>query len=240
MRELVRANDPVLLSAIGALLDGAGIPHMVLDQNMSVLEGSIGILQRRVLVADEDVRAARQLLTDAGLGHELRPMTAEADAPRSPTTRRSAAGCICCSRSAAIALATTRCCWRPRRTRAPATMWSNSAPASGSRASRSRGALPAPTRHAGRDRSGACRAGTPERGTQRSRRRVACAGLDVDGRAALLAGGGARQRRSRHDEPAVQRSAAASRFAGCRTARRAHVAAHDTLATLVCRRRRAC
>ena len=73
MRELVRTNNPVLISAIGALLDGAGIPHLVLDQNMSVLEGSIGMLPRRVMVADEKVDAARRLLTEAGLGHELRP-----------------------------------------------------------------------------------------------------------------------------------------------------------------------
>lgn len=73
MRELVRTNNAVLVSAIGALLDGAGIPHVVLDQNMSVLEGSLGILPRRVLVADEDITAARRLLTDAGLAHELRP-----------------------------------------------------------------------------------------------------------------------------------------------------------------------
>ena len=46
---------------------------MVLDQNMSVLEGSLGILPRRVLVAEDDVAAARRLLNDAGLGHELRP-----------------------------------------------------------------------------------------------------------------------------------------------------------------------
>ena len=43
-RELVRTNDAVLVSAVGALLDAANIPHVVLDQNMSVLEGSIGIL----------------------------------------------------------------------------------------------------------------------------------------------------------------------------------------------------
>jgi hypothetical protein len=73
MRELIRTNDAVLVSAIGALLDGAKIPHLVLDQNMSVLEGSLGILPRRVLVAEEDVAAARRLLTDAGLGKELRP-----------------------------------------------------------------------------------------------------------------------------------------------------------------------
>jgi len=73
MRELVRTNDAVLVSAVGALLDGAGIAHVVLDQNMSVLEGSIGILPRRILVAKEQAGKARQLLVDAGLAHELRP-----------------------------------------------------------------------------------------------------------------------------------------------------------------------
>ena len=73
MREIVRTNDPVLVSAIEALLKGAGIPHLVFDQNMSVLEGSIGILPRRVLVSQEDAAAARKLLKEAGLGHELRP-----------------------------------------------------------------------------------------------------------------------------------------------------------------------
>lgn len=73
MKELVRTNDPVLVSAIGALLDGAAIPHMVFDQNMSILEGSIGMLPRRIVVAEEHAAAARQLLSDAGLGHELRP-----------------------------------------------------------------------------------------------------------------------------------------------------------------------
>jgi hypothetical protein len=73
MRELVRTNDMVLVSAIGALLDGANIPHMVLDQNMSVLDGSIGILPRRVVVPDDQVSAARKVLQEAGLGQELRP-----------------------------------------------------------------------------------------------------------------------------------------------------------------------
>ena len=73
MREIVRTNDPVLVSAIQALLDAAKIPHVVLDQNMSVLEGSLGILPRRMLVADDHVDAARRLLEEAGLGHELRP-----------------------------------------------------------------------------------------------------------------------------------------------------------------------
>ena len=73
MREIVRTNDMVLVSAVVALLDGAGIRHMVLDQNMSVLEGSLGVLPRRILVAEGHERNARQLLQDAGLGKELRP-----------------------------------------------------------------------------------------------------------------------------------------------------------------------
>jgi hypothetical protein len=73
LRELIRTNDAVLVSAVEALLSGAAIRYQVADQNMSVLEGSIGILPRRVLVAEEDAVAARRLLNDAGLGHELRP-----------------------------------------------------------------------------------------------------------------------------------------------------------------------
>ena len=72
MREIVRTNDAVLVSAIQALLDAAEIPHVVLDQNMSVLEGSIGILPRRILVEDEHQESACRLLEQAGLAHELR------------------------------------------------------------------------------------------------------------------------------------------------------------------------
>jgi hypothetical protein len=72
LRELVRTNDMVLVSAIGALLDGANIHHLVLDQNMSIIEGSLGVLPRRILVHEDDHRQARQILSDAGLAHELR------------------------------------------------------------------------------------------------------------------------------------------------------------------------
>jgi len=72
VRELVRTNDIVLVSAIGALLDGANIHHLVLDQNMSIIEGSLGVLPRRILVHEDDNHQARQLLRDAGLAHELR------------------------------------------------------------------------------------------------------------------------------------------------------------------------
>lgn len=73
MRELVRTNDAVLISAIEALLNGADITHLVVDQNMSVLEGSIGIFPRRILVDPDQFAAARRLLAEAGFGSELRP-----------------------------------------------------------------------------------------------------------------------------------------------------------------------
>jgi Putative prokaryotic signal transducing protein len=72
VKEILRTNDTVLVSAVEALLNGAGIPYIVLDQNMSVLEGSIGILPRRLLVCEDDSRLARRLLEEAGLGRELR------------------------------------------------------------------------------------------------------------------------------------------------------------------------
>lgn len=72
LRELMRTNDVVLVSAVGALLDGANIHHLVLDNNMSVIEGSLGVLPRRILVHEDDNLAARRLLTEAGLAHELR------------------------------------------------------------------------------------------------------------------------------------------------------------------------
>jgi hypothetical protein len=62
----------VLISAIEALLSGARIAHVVVDQNISVLEGSIGAFPRRILVGADQLDAARRLLTDAGLAHELR------------------------------------------------------------------------------------------------------------------------------------------------------------------------
>ena len=73
MLELVRTNDAVLISAIDALLKSADIAHLVVDQNMSVLEGSIGIFPRRILVDTDQFQAARRLLTEAGFGKELRP-----------------------------------------------------------------------------------------------------------------------------------------------------------------------
>jgi hypothetical protein len=69
--ELLRSNDPVLISFAEALLKEAGIEHAVVDQNMSIMEGSIGILPRRVLVVRHQHENARRILKEAGLEREL-------------------------------------------------------------------------------------------------------------------------------------------------------------------------
>ncbi|MDW3206976.1 MAG: DUF2007 domain-containing protein [Alphaproteobacteria bacterium] len=66
MKELLRTNDPVRLSFIGSVLRDSGIESVVFDEHTSVLEGSIGILPRRLMVLDEDYDAARRLLRETG------------------------------------------------------------------------------------------------------------------------------------------------------------------------------
>lgn len=72
MIELIRTNDAVVISFVEALLKDAGIAYLVADQNMSILDGSIGILPRRVLVPEDDETAAKRLLADAGIADEIR------------------------------------------------------------------------------------------------------------------------------------------------------------------------
>ena len=73
MIELVRTNDPVVISFVESLMRDAGIAFLVADQNMSIMDGSLGILPRRILVESERADQARRILTDAGIGQEMRP-----------------------------------------------------------------------------------------------------------------------------------------------------------------------
>lgn len=66
MKELLRTNDPVRLSFVEAILTAAGIESVVLDQHTSIVEGSIGAIQRRIMVADRDHGRAQLLLSEAG------------------------------------------------------------------------------------------------------------------------------------------------------------------------------
>lgn len=72
MIELIRANDIVLIGFARSVLEAAGIPVLVADGHMSLMEGSIGALSQRLMVPRDHGPQARRLLTDAGLAHELR------------------------------------------------------------------------------------------------------------------------------------------------------------------------
>ena len=67
MRELLRTNDPTVIAWASALLDGEGIETFVLDVHMSALEGSIGILPRRMMVRRSDHFRASAVLRDNGI-----------------------------------------------------------------------------------------------------------------------------------------------------------------------------
>ena len=71
MRDVLRSNDPVVISFAQAVLQEVGIDNFVADQHMSVVEGSIGAFPRRLLVDAPDWDRARRLLAEAGLGASL-------------------------------------------------------------------------------------------------------------------------------------------------------------------------
>ena len=66
MKELLRTNDAVRLSFLQSLLKDAGIESLVLDQHTSAVEGSIGAIPRRLMVAQQDYRRACSVLSAAG------------------------------------------------------------------------------------------------------------------------------------------------------------------------------
>ncbi|WP_270727461.1 putative signal transducing protein [Shimia sp. Alg240-R146] len=67
MNELLRSNDPTIIAFASALLRGEGIDCFEMDVNMSVLEGSIGILPRRLMVRTADLPEAEIVMTDNGI-----------------------------------------------------------------------------------------------------------------------------------------------------------------------------
>jgi hypothetical protein len=68
---ILKTVNPATLNFAQAVLKEADIPFFVMDQNVSIIEGSIGVIPRRVMVVDEDAKDARQAMVDAGLGDEL-------------------------------------------------------------------------------------------------------------------------------------------------------------------------
>ncbi|MGP6087202.1 putative signal transducing protein [Antarctobacter jejuensis] len=70
MEELLRTNDITLIPLVQTLLNEEGIDSFELDVNMSVLEGSIGILPRRLMVRTDELDYARRVLREAGVNFE--------------------------------------------------------------------------------------------------------------------------------------------------------------------------
>ncbi len=64
MEELLRTTDITVTAYAQAILVDAGIETFELDVNMSVLEGSIGILPRRLMVRTADLDAAKVLMRE--------------------------------------------------------------------------------------------------------------------------------------------------------------------------------
>jgi hypothetical protein len=67
MHEVLRSNDPTIIAFASVILSGEGIEVFEFDVNMSMLEGSIGILPRRMMVRRQDLHMARIALRDNGL-----------------------------------------------------------------------------------------------------------------------------------------------------------------------------
>jgi hypothetical protein len=65
MKELLRTNDPTVIAFATALLDSEDITAFQFDVNMSILDGSLGILPRRLMVADRDLFLAKAIMRDA-------------------------------------------------------------------------------------------------------------------------------------------------------------------------------
>ncbi len=67
MKELLRTNDPTVIAFATALLRGEGIEVFLLDDNMSALDGSLGILPRRLMVRAHEHAAAVRAMRDNGI-----------------------------------------------------------------------------------------------------------------------------------------------------------------------------
>ncbi|MDZ7711269.1 MAG: DUF2007 domain-containing protein [Roseovarius sp.] len=70
MKQLLNTTNPADMAFAKALLQGEDIDCFEMDVNMSVLEGSIGIFPRRLLVREADYAAAREALVDNGFSFE--------------------------------------------------------------------------------------------------------------------------------------------------------------------------
>lgn len=75
MKLLLQTTDPTVIAFAQALLEGEDIDSFVLDVHMSVFEGSLGILPRRLMVRERDWEEARSVIRAIGIdeGYDAKP-----------------------------------------------------------------------------------------------------------------------------------------------------------------------
>ena len=75
MKLLLQTTDPTVIAFAQALLEGEDIDSFVLDVHMSVFEGSLGILPRRLMVRERDWAEAREVILANGIdeGYDAKP-----------------------------------------------------------------------------------------------------------------------------------------------------------------------
>jgi hypothetical protein len=67
MREILCSNDAVLINFVVVLLRDAGLNPLLADEHVSAIEGSIGALPRRILIASEELAQAKRVMNEADM-----------------------------------------------------------------------------------------------------------------------------------------------------------------------------
>ena len=70
VKEVARSTDPVRLSFLTALLSDGGVTAILFDTHTSIIQGSLGVLPQRLMVADDEYEDAVAILKSAGEWHE--------------------------------------------------------------------------------------------------------------------------------------------------------------------------
>ena len=65
MRMVLKSNNPVVLSYATHVLEEVGIEALIFDTHASIMDGSMAMVPRRLMVLDEDFARADKLLRAA-------------------------------------------------------------------------------------------------------------------------------------------------------------------------------
>ena len=71
MTPILKTVNLATLNYAQAILKEADIPFFTMDENVSIIEGSIGIIPRRLMVLDDDFADAVDVFKCAGLSDQI-------------------------------------------------------------------------------------------------------------------------------------------------------------------------